>query len=788
MDTLKALQEYVIKNNPQQLKKGGKVRKYMYSGKVKKYQDSGAVNPYLIPSEIANKNAALSSSPMDAPLPNSGMLGQGLLSAAGGVGALLTASANRPDSEPDKSASIGGGALQGIQAGAALGPFGMAGGAIIGGLAGYGSYLKNRDEREAQDYLAKQAYINTRTMDQNKGGNIYQNGGAIEANDPIRPPAFIKDGFRTMSSKGHVIEPRNFITILDNKIDYAVMPKRYSTNSSYPNDVNYNTIHREYPDFLKEYLSNKYAEIKPVYAESARTKNFDINYQKAVDNYNQSLLDESYTNDLFLNTNSNNPEKKQQGGSINSGGSQDDVLTKDKNSYFMPPMPFAINDIIEDSPMVHVQTEKGENIIMPDGGIVKSKAKKKHSQMSKKDVTDILPEGAYVVSSSDKIKFKKDNLDKIKLGHGVVEYAEEKEVGEPVEVSLGDFAKKKESTPAEIAKNIVDKYSVSDKKYDIFTDVTNTHQRMNRLPFLSALMKLSEDKKTKKVQSNDSPKKYDTPGFVEEYKKRLDESVKEQSQLLGDYKDKYSDFYNTARVSSGIAHGIGALGSALQSTEVNPALRSTKYLSKAFQKTPQYLKDFQISQAQKPLDTLARNLGKQGYNASQIQSMLSGATARTQDALNKSMYGYNMNDLAQEQKYNLALQNVEDANAANIAGATNERRGLENAKIARTLGYLSQGITKDASLRGQALATDFQLAKERASLGQGALNNLAQYQMSQDMLEKMRNLYQNQNSGNNTQTQSSIGTNTTLPTMPNILNNPELFEIDANGNYVLKSK
>lgn len=190
----------------------------------------------------------------------------------------------------------------------------------------------------------------------------------------------------------------------------------------------------------------------------------------------------------------------------------------------------------------------------------------------------------------------------------------------------------------------------------------------------------------------------------------------EYQKLIDNYKGQFKSNSNYGRAASAIGHGIGALGSATQNARVDPTLKSTKFLRQSYSHVPQYLKDYQVSTTQKPLDTLARNLGRAGYSGNQLQAILSGAAARTQDATNRSMYQYNMNDVAQDQKYNMAMQGVEDFNNASLATAGNEQRGLENAKLARTVGYLGQGITRDASLRSKGLETQYGLDKQLLDL------------------------------------------------------------------------
>lgn len=1049
MDSLELLREYMQRKNPSSMKCGGK---------VKKYQGGGIM-----------EGAKAIKQKYDAIMSNIGM-------ATGAIGGVLGAAANQPDMAPQQDLSEMAGAFQGASIGSKFGPLGIIGGAVLGKIAGKGTYLTNQSNYDTQEYLKNRNYMNNHTVDQSTG--YYQQGGDVQGEQAI----VIKDG----------------------------------------------------------------------------------------------------------------------------------------NSYFTPPMPMGLKTIAPNSPYQHIQTEKGEMMMMMDGGIVPTKATKLHKNMKKDEVTDIVPVGTFIFSDFDKKKLKKEKLDKIKIGHSPVQYSEDGEAIELKESSMGDYMTKAEQTPAEIAKNILSKFPISSRKKDIFADITNEQNRVNRLPYLAKLVELNGSKKTDKqieqyqsgglinqtgytpgkpsyknpyniidtkgtgkismlntpfaiyavpdvgsprlmlpgeehtfegaryvtevpdsytlptveinsrpttdptliadevkelptvdilekrasslktgleaklvsdlldkmkikpnskkgsmlldylkkkdkgfelntqkgldfstgiskkdiekiknsidldVSSNnvfklqqggpvikpnypidiykqlpravippyakypiEDPKgsgnyRYATEQEIEEINRYIQDSQRENikgdsgytyptgeennykegdiydgsnapttrfrtddpyfprheaddgtvsvdvplsplgeewvrlknravadsagisaededflnpdyygppeggyriterdnrsvwresdadrfkdfppkigrltggvrqekvpidiskklpptlpgvsherdvrrsynppsdrvkkeklqkppkgawiippglpgmspitvpfpeinrwtkkpivpknvnpstseippvinpedngsqnpnvdqgyiidsfpiygpevstqnsqvgspsnltaqeklyadyGHLINNYKGQFKSNSNYGRAASAIGHGIGALGSALQSARVDPQLKSTKFLRQSYSHVPQYLKDYQISTTQRPLDTLARNLGRAGYNGNQLQAILSGATARTQDATNRSMYQYNMNDVAQDQKYNMAMQGVEDFNNASLATAGNEQRGLENAKLARTVGYLGQGITRDASLRSKGLETQYGLDKQLLDL------------------------------------------------------------------------
>ena len=101
-------------------------------------------------------------------------------------------------------------------------------------------------------------------------------------------------------------------------------------------------------------------------------------------------------------------------------------MIMDKGKYIIPQMFGSLGTPEQGVPIVHIQTEKGEKAIMPDGGIVDTKATKLHEKMHKDKVTDVLPEGVYIASDRDKNKMPKTKAEKEVLGHTPDVYDENK--------------------------------------------------------------------------------------------------------------------------------------------------------------------------------------------------------------------------------------------------------------------------------------------------------------------------------------------------------------------------
>lgn len=152
-----------------------------------------------------------------------------------------------------------------------------------------------------------------------------------------------------------------------------------------------------------------------------------------------------------------------------------------------------------------IQTEVGEYIAHLNGDITPVKAKKLHKNMEDDDVTDMLPEGSYVFSRDKKMlidprkKFKGLDLD-ITLGYGQAYYSEQNpNTAVPKEVKFTDIMKKP-FTPSEYAKVLSQKYPVTDREFDAFSTLATTENKESRLPYLSVLKMLSEEKKPKSLQ------------------------------------------------------------------------------------------------------------------------------------------------------------------------------------------------------------------------------------------------------------------------------------------------
>lgn len=151
-----------------------------------------------------------------------------------------------------------------------------------------------------------------------------------------------------------------------------------------------------------------------------------------------------------------------------------------------------------------LQAEIGEMIILPKYDIAKVKANKLHKHMKDEDVTDILPEGSYILSNDPRMKLGLKTkiggvaIEDIKLGKSVFEYKENEITAGPKDIYFKTiFKNKKELTPAQLATNIKNIYKTTDLKNDYFATRANNENKNQRAEYLDVLKAISEYKKPK---------------------------------------------------------------------------------------------------------------------------------------------------------------------------------------------------------------------------------------------------------------------------------------------------
>lgn len=160
---------------------------------------------------------------------------------------------------------------------------------------------------------------------------------------------------------------------------------------------------------------------------------------------------------------------------------------------------------------VDYQTEGGEVMVLPDLSIIETAATKSHEKMPKNKVTDTLPEGTYIGSVRNTIS-KKD-ADKIIIARSITKYKEGEKPKEPKQYTLGDIFTKDKETVADLFKLVQKKFPVEEKIGDIATEQTNQLNKMNRKPYLDAIITLAEAQKNPK-QKNEKVNYAKDGGYV----------------------------------------------------------------------------------------------------------------------------------------------------------------------------------------------------------------------------------------------------------------------------------
>jgi len=151
--------------------------------------------------------------------------------------------------------------------------------------------------------------------------------------------------------------------------------------------------------------------------------------------------------------------------------------------------------------MIPIQTERDELIVLPTGDLTKVNAKKRHSQMSDDEVTDIVPEDSYILSQYGKVDIYKSEADQIQMEVENKPYNLFGSNPTPKVKTLGDIMSKKVMKPADLARLVEQKYKIvnHDDPYTIQTNAINKHRRGG---YLQAIIQLSEYDKARKGIDN----------------------------------------------------------------------------------------------------------------------------------------------------------------------------------------------------------------------------------------------------------------------------------------------
>ena len=160
-----------------------------------------------------------------------------------------------------------------------------------------------------------------------------------------------------------------------------------------------------------------------------------------------------------------------------------------------------ISGIVPTDSMIPIQTEIGELIVHPTMDVTTVNAKKRHSKLDPDEVTDIVPEGSYVLSRHGVVRIYKDEANKAVIETQNKPYNLFSNNPQPKVKTLGDMMKRKEMAPAELAGVVLNKYKTVNHD-DPFTDQTNKANKYNSSRYIRSIIELSEFDKARKGIGN----------------------------------------------------------------------------------------------------------------------------------------------------------------------------------------------------------------------------------------------------------------------------------------------
>jgi len=232
------------------------------------------------------------------------------------------------------------------------------------------------------------------------------------------------------------------------------------------------------------------------------------------------------------------------------------------------------NEIIPTDNLIPIQTEIGELIILPTGDVVPVMAKKRHKQMEEDEVTDIAPEGAYILSAHGRVKIKKDEADRVITETGIKPYRLGQGQDAPTEKTLADMMNKKEMSPADVGRVVSQKFPVvaTSNPYEA---AANTENKINRKPYLEGLIQLSEfDKMRKGIDTS-------TPEATREYRgmEMGAEEMKDGGAMHRDNIIHGFDPLTIGLITAGVQGLIGLFGANSQKNEANKAYQAIQRLA-----------------------------------------------------------------------------------------------------------------------------------------------------------------------------------------------------------------
>ncbi len=407
-------------------------------------------------------------------------------------------------------------------------------------------------------------------------------------------------------------------------------------------------------------------------------------------------------------------------------------------------------------PLIPIQTEVKETIVLPDGNLVKTNAKLRHSKMTDNEVTDIVPESSYVLSQFGDTKIYRDEAKQVVLEMKAEPYNIHRASGVPQAKSLGDIMKHNVMSPADLSRVVNNRFKIVEGD-DPFLNQTNEANKFNRTAYLQAIIGLSEyDKARKGIDNSISTQmgaqmvakhggkvmaNYKVPKAVDPVSAVIagipalanigfniaDRITTKKNTRLNDADiNRYGE---TARRNLGLSTMSNALGVALQNPEVTPAIYGTDYLDVMNSNNMAYLNN--VSR-RATTDTFNNRLDTSSMNPQMAMLLGERDNAMRYEALGKTAA-----DLAKTRgdlfaKYMQMKQATADRNVDNRTSAKNSTQAALNSQVG-TLGGIFAGAA-DTNTNIEANLLDARMANRgnyaanisrlNSSLGQ-SLQNVA---------------------------------------------------------------
>lgn len=408
---------------------------------------------------------------------------------------------------------------------------------------------------------------------------------------------------------------------------------------------------------------------------------------------------------------------------------------------------------------IGAQLEKGELFITPNVDIMDTAATELHKDMDKDKVTDILGGGDYVISDMDSKTITRKEAEKHSFGMGGMLYEEGEIADQPIETKAADIFKEGEDEVkmTEYLKRVRKRFTIRDSDTpDIFQKKTNAANRKSRIPYVTFVADMNEQKKKDGKDSS---------GYAADYENRFETAISTNANphvedgeyaamphssqevptmqegggidpvsmalsgiqglmgvftgigQLGSNRRNYRDslrflqqdradinrLAGTQSTYSGLGTAVGLAGIAGQDPTVEAPQYDTTQLDAQIRRTPRNLFDLQASRlvaSSKPfLDQLFANSGSFGAAVNAY-----GPTAAAQASSMATLgAGQVERDINLENTYRLQKQGYADKQMLGEVGARNATRGNANQLIAGAAGQLQAGVGQQGEIQSNKL-------------------------------------------------------------------------------------